>query len=359
MPGDRSASSRGQLKRFVDSSDAFANVLNMRREDALFEDGDSGGFGGGQGGGGGGGGKGGTSQPPTTLTMGLDSVAEMLGANRYESVLEQAMATGGSLGMSLRGVNLRQSGVWRTYGGSLRELAPLLPAPYAAAAERFDRRHEGHRRRAEQLVSLLRLDPTSLSKDEAFDEAIFELRAHKFVAPFGLPPFVPPLKRNGEGGGGGGGDGGQNGDGKTKNGNRKGGKARRGGGDGGVGKGWKAEASVWGPRKQWCDAKDFYDTEHVEELKLKLDWSRALACGLEKFIMKNDDDKDGGDADGDGVADELKEVFDVLFRHRNIFFRAFDYYGSLGGDTIGSISLNGTRTRTRTSPRLISVDPSS
>ena len=46
------------------------------------------------------------------------------------------------------------------------------------------------------------------------------------------------------------------------------------------------------------------------------------------------------DADGDGVADELEEVHAAIWAHRNIYFRLFDYYASLGGDTIGSISVN-------------------
>lgn len=46
------------------------------------------------------------------------------------------------------------------------------------------------------------------------------------------------------------------------------------------------------------------------------------------------------DADGDGVADELEEVHAAIWAHRNTYFRLFDYYASLGGDTIGSISVN-------------------
>ena len=83
----------------------------------------------------------------------------------------------------------------------------------------------------------------------------------------------------------------------------------------------------------------FFDTGDVEWLKLSVDWSRALGNGMERFILKNDDDG-GADEDGDGVADEVDEVREVLWKHVTLYFCLFDHYASLGGDSLQTVSLN-------------------
>ncbi len=74
----------------------------------------------------------------------------------------------------------------------------------------------------------------------------------------------------------------------------------------------------------WCDAKAFYDTERTATLKLRLNWSRALACGLREFILKSDDGT-SGDAG-------LDETFDELWKERDALVALFDHFSSIGGD---------------------------
>ena len=45
---------------------------------------------------------------------------------------------------------------------------------------------------------------------------------------------------------------------------------------------WTLERSIWGPRKRWCDAGDFYDTQAVRTKRLEAVWDRALRSGLYK-----------------------------------------------------------------------------
>ena len=46
------------------------------------------------------------------------------------------------------------------------------------------------------------------------------------------------------------------------------------------------EQSIWAARSVWSDSKSFYDETRVAELRLKLDWGRAIKCGIGRFIAK-------------------------------------------------------------------------
>ena len=92
---------------------------------------------------------------------------------------------------------------------------------------------------------------------------------------------------------------------------------------------WSLSTSIWAPRAKWCDAKDLYDTEAAQRLRLDVDWARALGCGLEKFILKADDD---------GSAEEVAEVYSAAWAFHSFYFLLFDHYASLGGDSVNAIS---------------------
>ena len=66
-------------------------------------------------------------------------------------------------------------------------------------------------------------------------------------------------------------------------------------------------------------------------------WERAIVIGLSKYIVAQDDDDDDGevdDEDGDGIPDEVEEVFATMSEpdNRNLFFTIFDMYVALGDD---------------------------
>ena len=97
--------------------------------------------------------------------------------------------------------------------------------------------------------------------------------------------------------------------------------------------------SIWGPRVQWSDAKDLYDTEEVEIARFHKDWARCVQIGVVKTILARDDDHGGGDDDGDGLPDEVEEVMAVLWDHHDVIQQLYVYYTCLG-DTIDSLGFN-------------------
>ena len=98
--------------------------------------------------------------------------------------------------------------------------------------------------------------------------------------------------------------------------------------------------SIWKPRCNWSDAKDLFDTPEVELQRFNSEWSRLLAMGIAKVILKHDDDGEEDD-DGDGIPDEVVEVSEVLYRNHMMICLLFAYYASLGGSgVVDSMSYN-------------------
>ena len=49
-------------------------------------------------------------------------------------------------------------------------------------------------------------------------------------------------------------------------------------------------SSIWGPRCEWCDARDFVDHEDVLFERFASDWAIVLRLGVAKMIADNDAD---------------------------------------------------------------------
>ena len=100
---------------------------------------------------------------------------------------------------------------------------------------------------------------------------------------------------------------------------------------------WRLEESIWAPRKESSDARDFYDTDAVGARAIARDWRAALKVSrLEAFINKVDD------GDSDDELEEVDEVRDVFADHHQLVFGLFDYYAAVGAsDDIFHIGLNG------------------
>jgi hypothetical protein len=246
------------------------------------------------------------SGPTVSTSLGIDAAAELMVMQKQYSTAPPVLDTWEPRCRTAGDTTCSQAGGW------LRDAAPaslLARPPFVKAIDRFDARHGAHKGRAERVLHALAIDVESVSKAEAFDEACYNLRAVK---------FVPPQKR-------------------LKRARKLTNKSKRAPAD--VAPQWKLETSIWKGRPPWCDSKNFYDTETVERLKMNLDWARALKCGLEKVILKADDD-DAVDDDGDGIIDEIEEVHEVLFQHRRLYFTLFDYYAGFGGDGDLSMSIN-------------------
>lgn len=106
---------------------------------------------------------------------------------------------------------------------------------------------------------------------------------------------------------------------------------------------WTLFGSIWGPRCDGCDGRDFVDHEEVVFERFAADWQAMLRLGVAKYIIKNDD---GGSADddGDGVPDEVEDVGAVLFLNHPLITYAWlmfadAVYGN-GSDISIGIKLN-------------------
>ena len=100
---------------------------------------------------------------------------------------------------------------------------------------------------------------------------------------------------------------------------------------------WRLEESIWAPRKESADSRDFYDTDAVGARAIARDWRAALKVSrLEAFINKVDD------GDSDDELEEVDEVRDVFADHHQLVYGLFDYYAAVGAsDDIFHIGLNG------------------
>ena len=70
-----------------------------------------------------------------------------------------------------------------------------------------------------------------------------------------------------------------------------------------------------------------YDTAEIRMRRFEVDWNRAMAMGLVKVIMQNDDGDDDGveDEDGDGIPDEVEEVGEMLWQHNGLLYALFSH----------------------------------
>ena len=99
------------------------------------------------------------------------------------------------------------------------------------------------------------------------------------------------------------------------------------------------KGSVWYPRLKWCDGKDLYDHDDVKLERFEIEWQRAMKLGLERLIMRYDDDA-AFDDDGDGVPDEVEEVAGALWQFRDAWQLLFAYYAASDSSSEEQMSLN-------------------
>ncbi len=106
---------------------------------------------------------------------------------------------------------------------------------------------------------------------------------------------------------------------------------------------WTLYSSIWGPRCESCDGRDFVDHAEVVFERFVTDWQCVLRLGLAKMIMTSDD---GGtvDADGDGLPDEVEDVGAVLLMHHQLCTLAWMWYSDAvfgsGSDLDVGVKLN-------------------
>lgn len=170
------------------------------------------------------------------------------------------------------------------------------------AIQVFDQRHSQQLLRANRVREALRRDPTSMTRETALDESIFELAQSRFFVPDSLQSVQAIAA--GE---------------KTK-----------------VRKLWKLEQSIWAPRKLTSPGRDFYDTDESKAKSFKVDW--LLACErlqLGKKIARISDKLDEPDP---APADTF---YHAMITHCELITQMFTSLGCQGaGLDLFSISKN-------------------
>ena len=144
-------------------------------------------------------------------------------------------------------------------------------ADIAKASDEFDTRHQHRVKLADDLHASCgdRGRAQSVRRRAALERALFDVRANRYFVPEKLVEVVGTV------------------------------------GIGGGGRRWTLPESIWGPRRFWCDGGDFWDTREVARAMFDVDWGRAVASGLTRFIERHDDGDDSDEAQGDEVAGML------------------------------------------------------
>ena len=106
---------------------------------------------------------------------------------------------------------------------------------------------------------------------------------------------------------------------------------------------WSLYNSIWGPRCEWSDGRDFFDHEEVLFERFATDWHLALRLGLTKVVTDNDE-QGVEDKDADGIPDELEDVGAVLCQHHELLCLVYNFYADAvygaGDDTDTGIKQN-------------------
>ena len=196
----------------------------------------------------------------------------------------------------------------------LRREAPVwwkAPEYALTAADAFDTRAAAHSGRAARTSVALRMEETNLRKSTAFRDTLTEMRRNRYYTDEALVKEAPVVRAP---------------------------QAKK------QPPPTPAPAaapfdpmSFWGPRVARADSNALVDTEDVRTRRFGCDWRMLLKMGIAKVIMRedggDDDENDGsGDADGDGVPDEVEECEAALLPFHELIAAIFSFYCSLGSD---------------------------
>ena len=98
---------------------------------------------------------------------------------------------------------------------------------------------------------------------------------------------------------------------------------------------WTLETSIWAPRKEEGNSRDFFETPQSMRKLFEADWNVAVrAHELGWYIVKcHNDPSTWRDLDRNGTHDEVDEVREALWQHHRAIYGCFEYYSALYSDT--------------------------
>lgn len=188
---------------------------------------------------------------------------------------------------------------------SISTYAPKWWVPDAIetkAIEEFDQRHRQHLLRANRVRDHLRVDPTSLSRTQALDVAIWELGANRYFERHALGGVRTYAQKK---------------------------KAKKK-------KIWKILESIWVPRRKNSPGNDFYDTAETKGKAFATDW--VMAC--ERMKLENKVERAAAKLEHKEDA-PLIALQDAMVEYADVIMQTFTFYASLGaGNDIFGIGKN-------------------
>ena len=170
------------------------------------------------------------------------------------------------------------------------------------AAKKFDIRHVERSSASERQLARLKYDPESLAGQKTLRVGCNLVRRNKYVVPETYNPFAPPPGYH-----------------------RK--HSKRG-----KTKPWRLDDSIWRPRKDHGNSKDFFETPEALRRMFNADWRMTrLHHQLVQFIVKVANKmSDWKEAIPKAIdAPEVMAVEAVIWRHARTLYGAFDYYSLL------------------------------
>lgn len=191
---------------------------------------------------------------------------------------------------------------------------PALPPQIALAADRFNQRHRALHTQGERRLAVAAREPDNPNLQRQLLLATRELSANRFHVKERASAVATTAVWRGP---------------------------RRSAGVQNQKSQWKLDQSTWAPRKQHCDSRALYDSPIASRCALEKDWSRAVECGLGKFIARHTSTRDAGLASVEMDA-ALDEALGVLWANHELLYGLFIHYASFGGgDDVLTIAFNG------------------
>ena len=212
------------------------------------------------------------------------------------------------------------------------------------AAESFEQAHGSLSARAQLALSNLRRDATSEAEQQRMEQALAEIRAHRYtVQPLqtskrGAPSLSKrPLQQYAMLEAGAGGVWQAVAKAEPEGPRPKDPKVIKVVGP------WKLDASLWSPRRSWADCRSFYESAAFLRGCMLADWEMAqTGGGLARFVMRFHTAVSGeGEGEGEGGGKKAKggvdaeammaAVVEELLAHADELYSVFDAYAMSGG----------------------------
>ena len=197
--------------------------------------------------------------------------------------------------------------------------AAALEEEYYTATRDFDTRHEQHRGSTQRAIATLKFEVEAIPPSTAYRRSVIEVFRNRYAPLETYNPFNPkPQRRNKD---------------IVRKTRRK----------------WRVEESIWAPRREHGNSKDFYETPRALAALLMTDWKLArIHHVLSTNILKTQLEYSEYAAtyaldvkkETHPEAPEVRAVFQVLKKHAHTLYGAYFHYAMVGKSPRGKDPIN-------------------